>query len=494
MTLRRQKSSKPFGLPRTPFNPQTGTYLPLGEPSPFAEFTVVEVGHDVLLCSDRDGRQALVLKPWSLRASTFHGVTLDGVAYVSTAVDVRTATASGGEPIEQRVESSYAVSEKIMAYRRADRDAAMGVVGVGELSGITAGSYRLFWEDMNTAARGWSNPSDSIGFQVGLVVSPSAEGRQEFFTLDIYGEGVATLASAPTQSGVLARSTVTSNYFYRGEVVVARHVDGEWRVYKFFTLNTETIAPGALWLRPFALDWNGASEPSVPLTYDMDVGTQGGPVLQDVAFDYAEVVAALGDHSMLECFGDFQGTHLVSAFFLASNMVPIVPDTVDDYLCSIVPGQTNTTNGEPTFGATGFGGWATALSGSYMSNLGASLGGTMDSASNTHQNVNHNDAPGGLRENRIIAPPRIPGSPITPSQFSSSAQLSWSSNITDAVKAARPALSTLPNTVPRNQAAFVVAVAYVYSTSKLYYRFVPPDLSWRGAFVSVNGGSALVWS
>lgn len=179
MTLYPRKKARPFGLPSTPFDPRTGTYLPLSEPGDFAEVTVREVGHDVLLCDDREGRPALILKPWSLRASTFDGQTLDGVDYASTDLDVRTATV-GSNSVEERVVGAYFAGEKIMAYRRAFRDAVLGVVA-GELTDIESGSHRLFWEDMNTAGRRWINPSGVLiaritGFSAGVYTWDLAYG------------------------------------------------------------------------------------------------------------------------------------------------------------------------------------------------------------------------------------------------------------------------------------------------------------------------------
>lgn len=169
MTLYPRRRSRPFGLPSTPFNPQSGTFLPLSEPGDFAEVTIVEVGHDALLCSDREGRKALILKPWALRGSTFAGQTLNDVSYTSSGVDVRVATeepAIDHDPMQERVDPPYFVGEKVMAYRRVFRDAALGVVN-GDLTGIQDGSHRLFWEDMNTAGRHWQRHAGALVVALG---------------------------------------------------------------------------------------------------------------------------------------------------------------------------------------------------------------------------------------------------------------------------------------------------------------------------------------
>lgn len=160
----RPKPSKPFGLNRTPFLPQTGAYAPVGDVGLFQELTIVGVGHNVLLCSDRDGRAALVLKPWLLRASTFDDQTRDGVLYNSTAIDERDATIVATSKVsEEIVTPGYFTDEKIMAYRRVERDAALGTVEdeFGDL--VAAGDHRLFWEDMNLAGRRWE-ATEGSGF------------------------------------------------------------------------------------------------------------------------------------------------------------------------------------------------------------------------------------------------------------------------------------------------------------------------------------------
>lgn len=183
MSLYRQKRSKPFGLPNTPFNPMTGSFFPL-DGGLFREFTIVDVGHDVLLCSDQDGRVGLVLKPWSLRKSSFDGKTFGEATYASTGLDTRIATYEGeaeedeDEDVEESVTKPYFAGEKIMAFRRGDTIAGgvgIGTVAASELAGVTAGDYRLSWEDMNTAGRNWQPPSD--GGEASVIAAVGCKGH-----------------------------------------------------------------------------------------------------------------------------------------------------------------------------------------------------------------------------------------------------------------------------------------------------------------------------
>ena len=153
---RRQRLARPFGLASTPFDPKSGTFAALGD-HPVQEFTIVAVGHDVLLCSDRGGRPAVIAKPWRLRKSTFHGLTVGGVTYASTDIDERTATL-GAETEDQVVVPGYAVGEKVLALKRYE-DAVSCPVLEAEGLGFF-GDMRLWLEDANTAGRAWAKVAE----------------------------------------------------------------------------------------------------------------------------------------------------------------------------------------------------------------------------------------------------------------------------------------------------------------------------------------------
>lgn len=152
--MRRQKPQRPFGWRRTPFNPGTGAFLPIGDVRSFVDFTVVEAGRDVLLCAGQDGRPALVAKPWSFRRSSFHGVTIDESAYSALSLDTRVVT-KGTDSYMERLSPPYSVGEKIVAMRKGKEDRAGVVVIEGELEDVAAGDYALDFEDLNTAGRRW---------------------------------------------------------------------------------------------------------------------------------------------------------------------------------------------------------------------------------------------------------------------------------------------------------------------------------------------------
>ncbi len=124
----------------------------MGETGPVAPFTVVEVGNDVLLCTNRDGKQILVAKAWPFRKSEYHEEEFDGTTYESTDVDERTATA-GGLTATEAVDLPYVVGEKVLAAKMLNL--VRVEVEEGELTDIAAGDWRVDWEDMNAAGRGW---------------------------------------------------------------------------------------------------------------------------------------------------------------------------------------------------------------------------------------------------------------------------------------------------------------------------------------------------
>jgi hypothetical protein len=170
LTFPPRKPSRPYGLPTTPFDPRSGTFLPLADLGPFRELTILEVGHDALLCEDRHGTPRLVLRPWALRRSSFNGETFDvggtDTAFASTGLDTRTATPDGGSAVTETVSPGYAIGEKIVAFYKPGTgpfgdEPGVGVVGAGELTDTNADSYLIPWEDVNTAGRKWGSPASA---------------------------------------------------------------------------------------------------------------------------------------------------------------------------------------------------------------------------------------------------------------------------------------------------------------------------------------------
>lgn len=151
-----RKPAKPFGMPHTPFNPLTGKHFAFGDAEgDVAVLTVRAIGHNVLLCGDRNGNAILILKPRDLRKSTFDGETIDGVTYTSTGLDTRTASDGVETDETQLVTRSYYVGEKITAFRHHENDRARGEVAAGEITGVDAGDYLLEWEDSGVG-RAWA--------------------------------------------------------------------------------------------------------------------------------------------------------------------------------------------------------------------------------------------------------------------------------------------------------------------------------------------------
>jgi hypothetical protein len=136
--------SRPFGMPKTPFNPETGAYLPLGPAAaPLAKtFTVVSEENDYLVCRDSNANIIAVAKPYTLRLSTFHGVTVGGVSYVYSDANKRVASADGEDDETQEITPSYFAGEQILA--------------MSHNTGVLAGLSAIEWEDINTAGRAWA--------------------------------------------------------------------------------------------------------------------------------------------------------------------------------------------------------------------------------------------------------------------------------------------------------------------------------------------------
>lgn len=143
----RTKPSRPFRLPKTPFDPQTGKYLPLVDDTNIIEvFTVVEEYNDYLSCTNVGGGVVNVAKPYMLRRSSFDGKTVDGVSYSYTAANARTASADGEDDESQVITPDYFEDEKIIAVRHS--------------TGVYGANSEIKWEDLNTAGRCWAMELD----------------------------------------------------------------------------------------------------------------------------------------------------------------------------------------------------------------------------------------------------------------------------------------------------------------------------------------------
>lgn len=200
-------------MPNHPFDPNTGLYLPMGDKALFREFTVVEVGHDVLLCKDDREVQVLVAKPWALRKSSFDGVTFDSVTYTSTDVDVRDA---GGT--EETVTPAYVADEKILCVRVS---ADVTLAG-GEISNEQSGDRVVDWCDMNTTGRDWRGPSSggvtfrAFRFSGGMSSSTIDLNWNATYSLSDSGLGYSDVWQEEfTGAGYLQRNTSDDSYFFR---------------------------------------------------------------------------------------------------------------------------------------------------------------------------------------------------------------------------------------------------------------------------------------
>lgn len=182
--MKRLRKFKPFGA-LAPYNPATGTFLPLGDTRAFVDYTVVQAGHDALLCVGTDGRQVLVARPWAFRRSAFTAEELDGATYVSTEVGVRTAVLDGATFVE-RILPDYVPGEKIVAMHKGKDERVQVVVAEDELEGIGPGTFTVGMEDINTAGRRWaSGPHRAKVVTIGdntlgvkLLEPPSADGAE----------------------------------------------------------------------------------------------------------------------------------------------------------------------------------------------------------------------------------------------------------------------------------------------------------------------------
>lgn len=272
MSLFRQERARPFGLPRTPFDPRSGTHLGF-MPSGVAVVTVVAEGFDALLAEDRDGRRLLVAKPGPLRKSTFDGATVDGLAddgetaeqkvYTSVTVNSRRCALASDASETWRLErhEPYLPGDRLVMFRHHEHDRAITTVAEGELEGIEAGEHLLDWEDANLACRRWwagnarfflvTEGDNGLYCEQGdrkvWVAKPPRLARETWDTKTIDGVGyvhVATGQRTASKSGEDDEDQHITPSYVAGQVIRAKRVsltlDG--RIYWW-----EDVAAGREW-------------------------------------------------------------------------------------------------------------------------------------------------------------------------------------------------------------------------------------------------------
>ncbi len=137
---------RPFGLRKTPFNPITGKFFPMGDDRVIGVFELIEEEASTLLCLDtRIGREVRISKPYMFRRDIFNGETVNEVSYSFTGNNSRTASKDGEEDEAQVITPDYLTGETIIAVRRE--------VNVTLTDGTL---YKCRWEDINIAGRCWA--------------------------------------------------------------------------------------------------------------------------------------------------------------------------------------------------------------------------------------------------------------------------------------------------------------------------------------------------
>jgi hypothetical protein len=138
------RQTRPFGMKAAPFNPTTGTYLPLNRAGSVLVMIVVEEADDYVMCRDPYGQQVQVAKPYLLRRSSFDGLSVEGVTYAYSDSNTRVASddAEEEEDETQEITPSYYAGEKLTA--------------IAHGTGVTTALGELQWEDLNTAGRCWA--------------------------------------------------------------------------------------------------------------------------------------------------------------------------------------------------------------------------------------------------------------------------------------------------------------------------------------------------
>jgi len=145
------KQSAPFRMGKTPFDPRTGTFLPLNKYQIVQELTIIGEciegtnKDDCLICENAKGRTIYVAKPFMLQRTPFDTQEFDGVTHAYTTATERTAT-TGSDVISQEITPSYTVdgTEKI-------------IVALVLKPTMQVGKRKVEWMDVNTAGRNWED-------------------------------------------------------------------------------------------------------------------------------------------------------------------------------------------------------------------------------------------------------------------------------------------------------------------------------------------------
>jgi len=119
-----------------------------------AQFKVVSVEDDFLVCNDYDGLAAsdvttLVAKPYLLRRTPFDLLTRDGVEFIYGDAVERIAFDGEGTSETQRITPSYVAGDIIYAVRN--------IVGKTDVDDTdTESDDKLDWLDLNVDGRSWA--------------------------------------------------------------------------------------------------------------------------------------------------------------------------------------------------------------------------------------------------------------------------------------------------------------------------------------------------
>lgn len=116
-----------------------------------AQFIVKSVGDDHLVCRTWDGvnegeTDVMIAKPWLLRKTPFHGLTLNGKTYSYDSGTARNVD-DGNEDEDQVIIPSYTDPSGAVIY------AVRGVVGG---TGVVVESDPVVWLDLNVDGRAWA--------------------------------------------------------------------------------------------------------------------------------------------------------------------------------------------------------------------------------------------------------------------------------------------------------------------------------------------------
>jgi len=135
------KKTKPFGMPKTPFDPTTGEFESFSLEEDFGivqqmVITDVNVSSSALISVYVKGNSEstyTVLKPYVLQRSPFDGKTVNGVSYVYSDYCTRVATKDDVSET-QKITPDYIVGEELFAINSDDEE----------------------WHDLNVAGRCWA--------------------------------------------------------------------------------------------------------------------------------------------------------------------------------------------------------------------------------------------------------------------------------------------------------------------------------------------------